>query len=614
MEYVLSLFLIITSLFSVDNKLTENWRIAKKWHKSEYGYELEAVSEKIADSCKIGSYLVLPQVVHGVHQITVDGKIIYSSGDSTFKNSSPFYYSPSIECRYLQGKEISWKVITYSKFFARLNDIPRVALKKSYSAFFDLQLNVISASALIFISLFSLLSFIGKLNRYKVSASAIGGMFLSVYAIMTVNSYLPINISMLAAHKIADICLSIGTLFYLSTFYKENKQSKRFFYLSLIAFVPTSMLIAFGSNGDIVQLGTTLQLPTYFLCLISLAIYNMKSIKNTKFNNFLSMLEFFSVGALMLGGANDVLRIFGVIDSYMISPFGCVIGLFFHAAAANQDINKTYVERDDLVRNLKLRVQEQTTYLTEALEKVKKSQAELVQSARLASLGTLSAGIAHEINNAINFVNGAIVPLERKIQKYIPVEEKAVTNKLFEAVKHGTSLTVDIVRSLRNFTGLNQSKVKNVSLKSVVESVLTILKSKLSKLKVENEIDENVTLTCYQVGLNQILMNLISNANDACPDIGGVIKIKAYNQNENVKIEVSDNGKGMSPEVKSRIFDAFFTTKEVGKGTGLGLHIVHKEIEKHHGDIQVISEVGQGTKFIITLPKELTEEEVRVAS
>ncbi len=276
------------------------------------------------------------------------------------------------------------------------------------------------------------------------------------------------------------------------------------------------------------------------------------------------------------------------------------------AIAVNQDIEKTYSERNDLVKNLEMKVKQQTEHLTLALEQVKKSQAELVQSARLASLGTLSAGIAHEINNSINYVNGAIIPLERRITKFIPDSEVEIVAKLFGAIKEGTSLTVEIIRSLRNFTGLNQSKIKEVTIKSMVDSVRTILKSRLSASAVELkiDIDLNLTIECHQVGINQVFMNLISNSIDAVKESSGVINVSAKELTSGmIRIEVGDNGTGIPKEVRERIFDPFFTTKDVGKGTGLGLHIVQKEIERHKGTIRIESEVGQGTKFVIELPK-----------
>jgi C4-dicarboxylate-specific signal transduction histidine kinase len=248
-------------------------------------------------------------------------------------------------------------------------------------------------------------------------------------------------------------------------------------------------------------------------------------------------------------------------------------------------------------------VQEKTKHLEEALIQLKSTQAELVQSARLASLGTLSAGIAHEINNSINYVNGALGPLEKKVHKLVPPEERAMIDKLFAAIKEGTSLTVDIVRSLRNFTGLNQAEYKSVDLSQVVHSVLTILKNKAKDVSVKVTFPENPSIMGNITGLNQIFMNLISNSLDAMDKEEKTITINCQDLGNKISIVVEDNGSGIPKAVIDRIFDPFFTTKDVGQGTGLGLHIVAKEIEKHGGKISVQSFEGKGTRFDIELSK-----------
>ena len=134
-------------------------------------------------------------------------------------------------------------------------------------------------------------------------------------------------------------------------------------------------------------------------------------------------------------------------------------------------------------------------------------------------------------------------------------------------------------------------------------SVLTILKSKLSHIEVRVDIPDGLTINCYQVGLNQIFMNLISNAIDVLPASNGQIYFQAKTTSDGlIELRVSDNGHGMSQSIQDRMFDPFFTTKEVGKGTGLGLHIVQKEVERHAGTISVESKIDVGTTFTIRLP------------
>ena len=608
MEVVLNFLYSIVSLFVVDMRNVGSWNVIENWKKNDSGYSFLAEVSVSELQCGDGKFLKLPQVVHGVHQVLLDNKLIVSSGDSTFQKGAPFYYSPSIDCKLLEsGSKITWQVTTYSKFFARINQPPVVTESKGMSAFFDLQLNLMAFSTLVAISLFAIVTFMGKISKDKFISALGGGLLLAMYSVMTVNTYLPFNISMLAAHKIADISLSVGLLLYYYTYYKNGLLSGRLYTIIKLAALVGNSIILFGSTGDSVQIGTTFQMPFVFMGMVTIAFNLFQSMRfEAKIS---SAIEFASIQFFIFAGLNDLMQIFGIINSFMVLPLGATIGFFFYATAVNQDIEKTYSERNDLFKNLENKVKEQTDHLTLALNQVKKSQAELVQSARLASLGTLSAGIAHEINNSINYVSGAIIPLERRVTKFVPESEKEIVGKLFAAIKEGTNLTVEIVRSLRNFTGLNQSKVKDAFVKSMVDSVVTILRSRLSQAAVEVEvsIDPGLTLECHQVGINQVFMNLISNSIDAMKQSGGKILVAATSLSEElVRIEVSDNGSGIPNDVLERIFDPFFTTKEVGKGTGLGLHIVQKEIERHNGIISIKSEVNKGTKFTIDLPKHST--------
>ncbi len=608
-EFLVSILLGFSSFLGVESlpKNVEPWKIETKWEKQGAGWVLNASTANVADLCKIANDdLILPQVIHGIHKVVADGKLIYQSGDDTFQSTSSFYQRGAVSCKYLAKSEnIQWSVTTYSQYFARVSEMPHGSSNNNKYYFLDVIVNLVAAGSLFILALLSIFLFRGRVSNHYISSLAVGSIALGIYAALTSANYLGIKTDMLTVHKIADVCAWIGSFCYVYFFRKFNFLGKIEYYSFVASFIMAEFIIIFGNSADVVQMGTTLPMPFAFICLISFLVHSFYSGFKAGFDKH-NVLGIISLTSFVTAGCNDLLHVLGVIDSYMLMPVGSVFGVFFLAAAVNQDIEKTYVQRDDLVDNLKQKVEEQTKHLSEALDQVKKTQVDLVQSARLASLGTLSAGIAHEINNAINYVNGAVIPLERRVMKFIPESEKQLTEKLFAAIKEGTHLTVEIVRSLRNFTGLNQSKVKDVNLKETVASVLTILKSKINHVKVELIIEDNLILTCYQVGMNQIFMNLISNALDVMPEIGGKITIEATNiPNDKIEIRVSDNGCGMSPDVQNRIFDAFYTTKAVGKGTGLGLHIVHKEVERHLGSIKVESELNKGTTFVICVPKNL---------
>jgi signal transduction histidine kinase len=604
-NFLVGILLSFSSLLGIQTLPDNNgiWVVEKEWIKNDYTWTFRASTNKISELCSNPeSFLIFPQIVHGIHSVYADGNLVYQSGDKSFNLASSFYQRPSISCKFLSTKsELSWEVVTYSKYFARVEGFPVVKHTDKPYYFLDVIVNVVASGGLLILSFFSLFIFIGRIEKKYILSLFAASIAFASYSTFVTSDTFGFNLTMLTAHKIADVSVWIGSLCYIYFFRSFKHLGKIEFYSYIFAFALGQTLIIFGQNADVVQLGTTIPIPFAFVCLVSFMVHTVGTSMQSGFNKY-RILGIISSAFFVVFGINDLFHITGLLDSFMIMPIGSVGGLFFLAAAANQNIENTYNERDDLVKNLQVKVDEQTKDLQEALMQVKKSQADLVQSARLASLGTLSAGIAHEINNSINFINGAVIPLERKVLKSIPPEDLPIVTKLFDAIKQGTSLTVDIVRSLRNFTGLNQAKIKDVSIKNVVQSVLTILKSKLSNVNVVVNINEDVTLTCYQVGVNQIFMNIISNAIDVLPENGAQIEIAAAIVSENVVIRIKDNGRGMSAEVKARVFEPFFTTKEVGKGTGLGLHIVFKEVEKHNGKIEVISALNEGTEFVITLP------------
>lgn len=609
MQDILVTFLLAFSSFLGVEQLPKDtgiWKVDLLWVQQDQRWTLKASTDQLSQVCKDNEALILPQVIHGVHRVYADKKLVYQSGDDTFKTTSSFYERGVVNCNYLNdAKVITWTVTTYSKYFARIKTMP-FAIKINNTYFLmDVIINIAAAGSLFILALFSLFIFKGRVKKQYTISLVIGSVAFAIYSALSCGNYLGLNMSMLTIHKVADASVWIGSFAYVYFFKNYNYLGRLEFFAFSIAFVIGELIIISGHSADVVQMGTTLPIPFALICLVSFFGHSIRAGYKNGFdkNSILGIISLISFAA---AAGNDLFHILGIIDTNMYMPLGSVFGVFFLAASVNQDIEKTYHERDDLVVNLQYKVEEQTRHLSDALDQVQKSQAELVQSARLASLGTLSAGIAHEINNAINYVNGAVIPLERKVMKSIPESDRLITEKLFAAIKEGTHLTVDIVRSLRNFTGLNQAKVKDVLLKETIDSVLTILKSKLSHIEMNVQVEKNLTLNCYQVGLNQIFMNLISNAIDVLPSSGGKINIAAKSTSDDrVEIIVSDNGNGMSDAVKARIFDPFFTTKEVGKGTGLGLHIVQKEIERHAGQIQVKSEINKGTTFTIQLPKSL---------
>jgi len=294
---------------------------------------------------------------------------------------------------------------------------------------------------------------------------------------------------------------------------------------------------------------------------------------------------------------------------------------------------KNVIDRNlaELDKQKKL-TEEKNVELNEAMTILKEAQEQLVQSEKMASLGQLTAGVAHEINNPINFVSANIKPLKEdlaEIMQCIQLYEQAITeNKLetfFEKVEEyknktgisfsieevksllrgieeGAARTSEIVKGLRNFSRLDQNVVKKTNLNEGIESTLALLHSAYKdRVEIVKDLGQIPEVDCLPGQLNQVFMNIISNAVQAIPGEGKIF-IKTWATDNLVKISIKDTGPGMSDETKKKIFDPFFTTKDVGKGTGLGLSISYGIIQKHNGKIEVESVKGEGAVFIITLP------------
>ncbi|MEH2412512.1 GAF domain-containing sensor histidine kinase [Nostoc sp.] len=293
----------------------------------------------------------------------------------------------------------------------------------------------------------------------------------------------------------------------------------------------------------------------------------------------------------------------------------------------------------------------QTLEITQALQELKQTQTRLIQGEKMAGLGQLLAGVAHEINNPISFIFGNlihlteytqellnVVKLYRQNSSLLPTVQQQIDKtdlefliedlpKTLESMKVGTERICEIVLSLRNFSRTDEAELKPVDIHEGLDSTLLILGHRLKNnnqrpaLEIVKEYANLPLIECYPAQLNQVFMNLLSNSIDAleekfktiqekylklsqrCPKIPLTIWISTQAVNNQIVIRIADNGLGIPEEVRSHIFDPFFTTKAIGKGTGLGLSISYQIIvEKHHGQIKCSSKPGEGTEFLIKIP------------
>lgn len=275
---------------------------------------------------------------------------------------------------------------------------------------------------------------------------------------------------------------------------------------------------------------------------------------------------------------------------------------------------------------------EKNEQLEEALHRANEMQAHLILTEKMASLGQITAGVAHEIKNPLGFIKTNVAPLKRDINDLLLLLEKydSVINGqkiqdqfseietlkseldlnslvkeihlLLNGIKDGADRTTQIVKSLGNFSRAGEEQLVMGDVHEGIDSTLTLLSGEIgTTITIQKDYGDLPEIECFPGKLNQVFMNILSNAIHAI-DLKGKIVIKTSFDGLSIHISITDSGKGMSEEVIKRIFEPFFTTKEMGKGAGLGLSICYNIISQHNGKINVNSKPGKGTEFILSLP------------
>jgi len=464
---------------------------------------------------------------------------------------------------------------------------------------------------------------------------------------------------------IFSCCVSISALEFLKPFLNTRENAPllhKISYLITGAYLVTAVLSVAGVM-DVAYLLVQGNAGCIALFMLIVAIY--VSYKGNK------QAVFFLVAwsAMLVGIIIFILKDFGFLPTNNLTsytmPIGSALETILLSFALADRINtlkkekeqsqaealKVSQQNEKLIQEqniiLEQKVHERTIELEETNEELnvtlnylKDTQTQLVNAEKMASLGQLTAGIAHEINNPINFVSANLKPLKMDILDVLSVVKKyeevapgqelekklaeienykkhidmdyllKEINSLLSGIEDGAKRTAEIVSGLKNFSRLDESDIKEANINEGIESTLVLIRSTIPKnVEVVTNLAPLPSIECYPGKLNQVFMNVITNAIYAMkqkgPETQNTLTITTFAEGDKIGVRFEDTGIGMTKEVKEKIFEPFFTTKDVGEGTGLGMSIVFKIVESHHAKIAVDSEPGVGTKITLLLNKTL---------
>ncbi|MBC2604943.1 ATP-binding protein [Pelagicoccus albus] len=257
------------------------------------------------------------------------------------------------------------------------------------------------------------------------------------------------------------------------------------------------------------------------------------------------------------------------------------------------------------VYDMQQQIEDRTKRLEKALSLIKQTETQMVQQAKMASLGQLSAGLLHEVNNPLNFAVTSIHLIKKRLSRS-PHPEPELLEKPLADMHEGIRRVSSIVSSLREFTHPDASRFERIDLLETIDTAIRFVQIPVAKLSLEKEVSSGLLIRGNQTQLVHLFINLLQNSVDSLLEKGGEgrwLKISGVEEGDEIKLVFEDNGLGIKRQELGQVFDAFFTTKKVGKGVGLGLSICHRIIDQHNGKILVDSEYEDWCRFTITLPR-----------
>ncbi len=500
---------------------------------------------------------------------------------------------------------------------------------------------------------------------YVVYLIFVGFTQLSIQG-YTYQYFWPNNPGFAALSSIIFASLSgIGAVLVTQSFLQTKQNTPKFHVFlnsQIVIFSIAFLLTVFNLKHTgfmVMQLGTTI--TTLSILVISCHLMLKKYAPATFF--------FFAWSVLVCGAVIFLLKDYGILPYNTLTSYSMQIASAIEMAllsfglanrinilkkekeASQAKALEIAKENELIIREqniiLEQKVDERTAELQEAyeelsvtLEDLKQTQTQLVSAEKMASLGQLTAGIAHEINNPINFVSSNVSPLHRDVDMLIetiehfealslsnkPKEEiereiedykeeldydylKIEISHLLKGIKEGAGRTAEIVKGLRIFSRIDEDDLKSANIAEGLDSTLVIMNSLIisGNITVEKNYESIPPVECYPGKLNQVFLNIISNAIHAINkrhenNGNGKLKVSVKGAKETVSITITDNGSGMNEATLNKIFDPFFTTKDVGEGTGLGMSIVYNTIKKHNGEINIKSTINEGTEIEVIIP------------
>ncbi|MEP0871284.1 ATP-binding protein [Trichocoleus desertorum AS-A10] len=398
------------------------------------------------------------------------------------------------------------------------------------------------------------------------------------------------------------------------------------------------VVVSVPEDGFMAQINANNR-TTILLCLVALAVASVLSVVTSRWLSRPILRLSRASEDMAAGNLNQTVGDSGIQELNTLAVS------FNHMAGQLRD---SFAALEQSNTELEHRVEARTVELREALGELQRTQAQVVQSEKMSSLGQLVAGLAHEINNPINFIHGNLVHVQEYTQDLLgfvqlyeqhypqPVSEiqaeaeeidleflQQDLPKMLASMKMGSDRIRQIVLSLRNFSRMDEAEIKPVNIHEGLDSTLMILQHRLKarserpEIEVIKDYDQLPLVECYAGQLNQVFMNILVNAIDALEEHNHkrtyqemqtnpsqiTIRTTAINA-QWVQVAIVDNGKGMTQQTQQQIFNPFFTTKPVGKGTGMGMSISYQIItEKHGGKLECFSTLGKGTEFVIQIPR-----------